>query len=91
MTSIQAKHILVETEEQATDLYNKVVNEGADFGELALTNSKCPSGQSGGNLGQFGRGQMVKPFEDAAFNLEIGNYSEPVQTQFGWHVIQRTG
>jgi peptidyl-prolyl cis-trans isomerase C len=91
MTSIQAKHILVETEEQANDLYNKIVNEGADFGALALTNSKCPSGQSGGNLGAFGRGQMVQPFEEAAFSLGIGNFSKPVQTQFGWHLIQRTG
>lgn len=90
MTSIQAKHILVETEEEARRLYQEVV-EGKDFDGLAMTHSKCPSGQSGGNLGQFGRGQMVKPFEDAAFGLEIGKYSEPVQTQFGWHVIQRTG
>ena len=89
MTSIQAKHILVETEEQANDLYNKIVNEGKDFGELAAANSKCPSGQNGGNLGNFGRGQMVKPFEDAAFALAVGSISEPVQTQFGWHIIRR--
>lgn len=90
MTSIQAKHILVETEEAAKRLHQEII-EGTDFGALALAHSKCPSGQSGGNLGQFGRGQMVKPFEDAAFELGVGNISEPVQTQFGWHVIQRTG
>lgn len=90
MSSIQAKHILVETEEQANDLYNKII-EGTDFGALALAHSKCPSGQNGGSLGNFGRGQMVKEFEDAAFALGIGNFSEPVKTQFGWHVIQRTG
>lgn len=90
MSLIQAKHILVETEEEARRLYQEVI-EGKDFDGLAMTHSKCPSGQSGGKLGQFGRGQMVKPFEDAAFGLGIGNFSEPVQTQFGWHVIQRTG
>ena len=90
MTSIQAKHILVETEEEARRLYQEVI-EGTDFDGLASIHSKCPSGQSGGNLGQFGRGQMVKEFEDAAFALGIGNFSEPVKTQFGWHVIQRTG
>lgn len=91
MSLIHARHILVETEEQANHLYNQVINEGADFGALAAVNSKCPSSASGGDLGNFGRGQMVKPFEDAAYALEVGNYSEPVQTQFGWHVIQRTG
>lgn len=91
MSSIQAKHILVETEEQATNLYNKIINEGADFGALAAVNSKCPSGQNGGDLGVFGRGQMVQPFEEAAYALGIGNFSKPVQTQFGWHLIQRTG
>jgi peptidyl-prolyl cis-trans isomerase C len=91
MTQIRAKHILVETQEQAADLYNKIVNEGADFGAIAAVNSKCPSGQNGGDLGNFGRGQMVGPFEEAAFGLGIGNFSQPVQTQFGWHLIQRTG
>ena len=87
---MQARHILVETEEQANQLYDQIV-EGADFGLLATANSKCPSGQSGGNLGEFGPGQMVKPFEDAVVALGVGNYSKPVQTQFGWHLIQRTG
>jgi len=91
MSLIHARHILVETEEQATHLYNQVVNEGADFGALAAINSKCPSSASGGDLGNFGRGQMVQPFEEAAFSLGIGNFSTPVQTQFGWHLIQRTG
>lgn len=90
MTSIRARHILVETEDQAKEIHKEII-EGKDFGAIALAKSKCPSGQQQGDLGPFGRGQMVKPFEDAAFNLGIGNYSEPVQTQFGWHVIQRTG
>jgi peptidyl-prolyl cis-trans isomerase C len=91
MSLMQAKHILVETEDQANDLYNQIVEEGADFGALAVANSKCPSGANGGNLGEFGVGQMVKPFEDAVQALGVGNYSKPVQTQFGWHLIQRTG
>jgi peptidyl-prolyl cis-trans isomerase C len=90
MSQIHARHILVETEEQANHLYNQVINEGADFGALAAVNSKCPSSSSGGDLGNFGRGQMVQPFEEAAFALGVGNFSKPVQTQFGWHLIQRT-
>ena len=62
------------------------------FAEAAKEVSLCPSGHDGGDLGFFGRGMMVKPFEDAAFGLkEIGDLSEPVQTQFGWHLIQLTG
>jgi peptidyl-prolyl cis-trans isomerase C len=91
MSVISAKHILVETQDQATDLYDQIVTEGKDFGALAAISSKCPSGQNGGDLGNFGRGQMVKPFEDAAYALGVGNISAPVQTQFGWHIIQRTG
>ena len=90
MSTVQAKHILVETQEQADSLHQQLI-DGADFGTLAATNSKCPSGSNGGDLGQFGPGQMVKPFEDAAFALSVGNISAPVQTQFGWHIIQRTG
>jgi peptidyl-prolyl cis-trans isomerase C len=86
---VRARHILVETIAQAMDIYEKV-KAGEDFGLLAKNSSKCPSGQQGGDLGVFGKGQMVKPFEDAAFNLGIGQLSTPVQTQFGYHLIQRT-
>jgi peptidyl-prolyl cis-trans isomerase C len=86
---VAASHILVQTQEQAQTLYNQI-NEGADFASLAQVNSSCPSRQAGGALGQFGPGQMVKPFEDAAFALEVGGLSGPVQTQFGWHLIKRT-
>ena len=84
---VSARHILVDTEEEAKGLITKL-SEGADFAELAKEFSTGPSGPNGGALGYFGRGQMVPDFEVAAFNLEIGTYtSVPVQTQFGWHVI----
>ena len=86
---VRAKHILVQTLNEAMDLHTKITS-GEDFSQLAKTFSKCPSGQNGGDLGLFGRGQMVKPFEDAAFNLDIGGLSTPVQTQFGYHLVQRT-
>ncbi len=89
MSVISAKHILVEHQHEAEDLLKKVA-EGADFSELAQKFSKCPSGQDGGNLGEFGKGQMVQSFEEAAFALDVDQVSSPVQTQFGYHLIQRT-
>ena len=89
METIGAKHILVATKEEAEEILAKL-NEGAEFDALAQEFSTCPSGKTGGDLGEFGHGQMVKPFEDAAFALEVGEVSEPVETQFGWHIIQRT-
>ena len=87
ITEVRASHILVKTEEEANELREKISN-GEDFAQIAQENSLCPSGQNGGDLGYFGRGMMVKPFEDAAFSLEIGELSTPVQTQFGWHLIK---
>jgi parvulin-like peptidyl-prolyl isomerase len=69
----------------------QAVTGGGDFGELAAANSDCPSGRQGGDLGAFGRGQMVGAFEDAAFALEVGETSGVVETDFGYHLIQRTG
>lgn len=90
-TEVRASHILVKTEQEAMDLYNEIKN-GKSFAEIAEEKSLCPSGQNGGDLGFFGKGMMVKPFEDAAFALgEIGEISQPVETQFGWHLIQLTG
>ena len=85
---ISARHILVEEEQAAIDLIEKLKG-GADFAALAQEFSTGPSGPKGGDLGYFGRGQMVPDFETAAFDLEIGTFSAaPVQTQFGWHVIK---
>jgi parvulin-like peptidyl-prolyl isomerase len=87
---VRASHILVPTLTEAQAIHNKVT-AGESFEDLARNNSSCPSGHNGGDLGPFGKGMMVKPFEDAAFGLEVGGLSDPIQTQFGFHVIKRTG
>lgn len=74
---------------QIVDLQNQLA-AGADFAELARAHSDCPSGRQGGDLGQFGRGAMVEPFESAAFALDVGDSSDVVETEFGYHLIQRT-
>jgi peptidyl-prolyl cis-trans isomerase C len=81
-----ASHILVDTEAEAASLVTQLA-EGADFTELAKTFSTGPSGPNGGALGWFGLGQMVPPFEAAVLELEVGEVSAPVETQFGWHVL----
>lgn len=87
-TQVRASHILVATEGQAKAIIMRLKN-GEDFAKLAKEYSSCPSGVgNGGDLGYFGRNMMVKPFEDASFNLPVGAISEPVQTDFGWHVIK---
>ena len=83
---VRASHILVKTENEANILKENIKNAD-DFAAAAAQHSECPSGANGGDLGFFPRGMMVKPFEDAAFSLEIGKVSEPVKTQFGWHLI----
>ena len=88
-TEVKASHILVKTEEEAMNLYNEIKN-GAKFEDLAAQYSLCPSGANGGDLGYFGKGMMVKPFEDACFSMNVGDLSEPVETQFGWHLIELT-
>jgi peptidyl-prolyl cis-trans isomerase C len=67
------------------------VDAGADFADLAKRHSDCPSAKQGGDLGSFGRGQMVGPFEQAAFGLPVGGTSDVVETGFGYHIIRRTG
>ena len=82
-----ASHILVETEADAVEIFD-LLKSGVDFSELAQQKSTGPSGSNGGQLGWFGLGQMVPEFEAAVMVLEIGKISQPVKTQFGWHVIK---
>lgn len=83
----KAFHILVDEEEKAKELKERIDN-GEDFEELAKSDSKCPSSQKGGDLGEFQSGQMVPEFENALIEMEIGDISEPVKTQFGYHLIR---
>lgn len=82
-----AAHILVATEDEAKDLKTQI-DGGADFADLAKQHSSDGAAANGGDLGWFADGMMVKPFQDAVFAMEVGGVSDPVQTQFGWHLIQ---
>lgn len=87
---VRARHILVEDLTLANDIIARL-GAGESFAQLAAQYSRCGSSHRGGDLGQFGPGQMVKPFEDATFALAVNETSkQPVQTQFGYHIIQRT-
>ena len=88
-TTVRASHILVKNRDEAVQI-KKDIENGGSFEEYAQKYSLCPSGQRGGDLGYFGRGQMVKEFEDEAFELPVGEVSEPVLTDFGWHLIKVT-
>jgi parvulin-like peptidyl-prolyl isomerase len=89
-SKITASHILVEKQSQALKIMEEM-KAGSKFEDLAKKYSTCPSGKRGGSLGAFGMGQMVKPFETAAFALNVGETTkEPVKTQFGYHIIKRT-
>ncbi|ELK47654.1 peptidylprolyl isomerase [Halobacillus sp. ACCC02827] len=88
-TELQASHILVEDEETAKEVEQKLA-DGGDFAELAKEYSTDTSAESGGELGWFGPGQMVEEFEDAAYGLEKGEVSDPVQTSYGFHIIKLT-
>ena len=90
MTEVRASHILVDNEEHAKQLKLKIERDEATFEELAKEHSNCPSREKGGDLGFFGRGAMVPPFEKVAFKLDEGELSDPVKTQFGWHLIRKT-
>lgn len=89
MASAAARHILVATEADCADL-KKQISEGADFAELAKVHSSCPSGAQGGALGTFGPGQMVKEFDEVVFSAPVGEVQGPVQTQFGFHLVEVT-
>lgn len=84
--TITAKHILVSTLEECTNILNEI-KSGMKFEKAAEKYSTCPSKNKGGALGTFGHGRMVPPFEKAAFNMNVGEISEPVKTQFGYHLI----
>ena len=89
MATATARHILVETEEACNDLKTKI-ESGADFAAIAAEFSACPSGKTGGDLGQFGPGQMVKEFDEVVFSADLNKVHGPVQTQFGYHLIEIT-
>jgi peptidyl-prolyl cis-trans isomerase C len=86
---VRASHILVKIEAEACNILDQI-KTGSDFAELAKAHSECPSKRKGGDLGYFSKGQMVKEFEEAAFGMQRGQVSEPVQTQFGYHIIKVT-
>ena len=85
--TVSARHILVATEEKAKKVKEEIVSGTLSFGDAAMKHSTCPSKEQGGNLGEFSRGMMVPEFEEAAFTAEIGALSDPVKTQFGYHLI----
>jgi peptidyl-prolyl cis-trans isomerase C len=85
-----ARHILVDSETQCNELKTEIEN-GADFGAVAQANSSCPSSRKGGDLGQFGPGQMVPEFDKAVFSGDVGVVYGPIQTQFGYHLLEVTG
>ena len=87
--TVNASHILVDTEEKALQILAEIKSGEISFEDAARNNSSCPSGGRGGNLGDFGRGQMVPEFDAAVFAMEVGEISEaPVATQFGYHLIK---
>lgn len=85
---ISASHILMDSEEACQEVYTKIMNKELDFATAAQENSSCPSKEQGGSLGSFTRGRMVPEFEEAAFAMNVGDISEPVKTQFGYHIIK---
>lgn len=89
MASARARHILVRSKEICEKL-KADIEAGADFAKIARENSLCPSGKSGGDLGEFGPGQMVREFDEVVFKGELGKIHGPVKTQFGYHLIEIT-
>jgi len=89
MAQASARHILVDSESKCQALKTEIEN-GADFAQLAKENSSCPSGRQGGDLGTFGRGQMVPEFDTVVFSAPIGEVQGPVKTQFGYHLLEVT-
>lgn len=89
MATATARHILVDSEEICLEL-KKEIEDGTDFAEVAKENSSCPSGASGGDLGEFGPGMMVPEFDAVVFSAPINTVQGPVKTQFGYHLLEVT-
>ncbi|MGH8428116.1 MAG: peptidylprolyl isomerase [Gammaproteobacteria bacterium] len=89
MPRARASHILVSDRETCAGLKTEI-EEGADFAALAKTHSQCPSGKKGGDLGEFGPGQMVREFDQVVFSAPVGEVQGPVKTQFGYHLVKVT-
>lgn len=89
MTQASARHILVATEEKCNELKAEIEG-GADFAQVAKDNSSCPSSRDGGDLGTFGRGQMVPEFDEVVFSAPVNVVQGPVKTQFGYHLLEVT-
>ncbi len=89
MVRAKARHILVDTEQQCQALKSEIEG-GADFADIARQHSKCPSGREGGDLGEFGRGQMVREFDEVVFSAALNTVQGPVKTQFGYHLLEIT-
>ena len=89
MSKASARHILVSTQDACEDLKSQI-EAGTDFAACAKEHSQCPSGQRGGELGEFGPGQMVPEFDKVVFNEAVGVVHGPIQTQFGYHLVEVT-
>ena len=89
MTTATARHILVDSKEKCEEIKAQI-ESGSDFADMARAHSTCPSGREGGDLGRFGPGQMVREFDQVVFNEAVGKVHGPVQTQFGFHLIEIT-
>ena len=89
MAQATARHILVDSEDLCNELKTKIV-DGADFGDIAREHSSCPSSARGGDLGSFGPGQMVPEFDKVVFSADVNTVQGPVQTQFGYHLLEVT-
>ena len=89
MTQASARHILVDNEAQCLKL-KADIESGADFAAIAREHSSCPSSRDGGKLGTFGRGQMVREFDEVVFSAPVGVVQGPVRTQFGYHLVEVT-
>jgi len=89
MSRASARHILVDTIEECEALKSQI-EAGADFADIAKEHSRCPSGRQGGELGEFGPGQMVREFDEVVFSADVSTLQGPVKTQFGYHLLEVT-